>query len=61
MLFLERFTDSLFQLIFGRVPSKAVACSSALGHESVCRLKQLALHGVSDCQLVCFPDRHFRM
>ena len=61
MLFLERFTDSLFQLIFGRVPSKAAACNSALGHENVCRLKQWALHGVSDCQLVRFPDRHFRM
>ena len=61
MLFLERFTDSLFQLIFGRVPSKAAACNSALGHESVCHLKQWALHGVSDCQLVRFPDRHFQM
>lgn len=34
MLFLERFTDSILQLIFGGMASKAVACNSAIGRES---------------------------
>lgn len=40
MLFLERFTDSVFQLICGGVTAKAMAFNSALGHEHVYRLKQ---------------------
>jgi hypothetical protein len=65
MLFLERFAGSVFQLIFGGMPAKAV--SGMPFCTRICKCECLPVKAASvtwefsACQLVRFPDKHFRM